>query len=446
MELLMQYIWQHRLWLPADMTTVDGCRVEVIDPGLLNTGPGPDFFNAKIRIGARIWAGNIEMHVRASDWHRHGHDHDRAYDTVILHVVASDDCRIHRPGGEEIPQLVMPCAADFSTIYNEMVNDPVSQLPCARHIASLPGIYITDWLTALAFERLYQKSDRVARHVRDSAGDWGEAIYIVLARALGFGTNSDMFERLARQTPLRKLLRHRGDIHAIEAALFGQAGLLENISADTDCPEYIHRLKQDYTFMTAKYGLQPPASVSWRMGRMRPQNFPHRRIAALAQMVADGFTIGYDLLHAETEADVRALFDIPLRHYWKTHYSFSPPGAGDTRPQWRPGEKALSKTSINTLIINVAAPVMHAYGTITGHSALCEHAVELLQSIAPENNSIIRLFESAGIGCPDAFTSQALIQLRRNYCEPRKCLYCRIGHRYLATRAIRRDARLGKND
>lgn len=446
MELLMQYIWQHRLWLPADMTTVDGCRVEVIDPGLLNTGPGPDFFNAKIRIGSRIWAGNVEMHVRASDWHRHGHDRDRAYDTVILHVVASDDCRIHRPGGEEIPQLVMPCAADFSTIYNEMVNDPVSQLPCARHIASLPGIYITDWLTALAFERLYQKSDRVARHVRDSAGDWGEVIYIVLARALGFGTNSDMFERLARQTPLRKLLRHRGDIHAIEAALFGQAGLLENISADTDCPEYIHRLKQDYTFMTAKYGLQPPASVSWRMGRMRPQNFPHRRIAALAQMVADGFTIGYDLLHAETEADVRALFDIPLRHYWKTHYSFSPPGAGDTRPQWRPGEKALSKTSINTLIINVAAPVMHAYGTITGHSALCEHAVELLQSIAPENNSIIRLFESAGIGCPDAFTSQALIQLRRNYCEPRKCLYCRIGHRYLATRAIRRDARLGKND
>lgn len=446
MELLMQYIWQHRLWLPADMTTVDGYRVEVIDPGLLNTGPGPDFFNAKIRIGSRIWAGNVEMHVRASDWHRHGHDRDRAYDTVILHVVASDDCRIHRPGGEEIPQLVMPCAADFSTIYNEMVNDPVSQLPCARHIASLPGIYITDWLTALAFERLYQKSDRVARHVRDSAGDWGEAIYIVLARALGFGTNSDMFERLARQTPLRKLLRHRGDIHAIEAALFGQAGLLENISADTDCPEYIHRLKQDYTFMTAKYGLQPPASVSWRMGRMRPQNFPHRRIAALAQMVADGFTIGYDLLHAETEADVRALFDIPLRHYWKTHYSFSPPGAGDTRPQWRPGEKALSKTSINTLIINVAAPVMHAYGTITGHSALCEHAVELLQSIAPENNSIIRLFESAGIDSPDAFTSQALIQLRRNYCEPRKCLYCRIGHRYLTTRAIRRDARLGKND
>lgn len=446
MELLMQYIWQHRLWLPADMTTVDGYRVEVIDPGLLNTGPGPDFFNAKIRIGSRIWAGNVEMHVRASDWHRHGHDRDRAYDTVILHVVASDDCRIHRPGGEEIPQLVMPCAADFSTIYNEMVNDPVSQLPCARHIASLPGIYITDWLTALAFERLYQKSDRVARHVRDSAGDWGEAIYIVLARALGFGTNSDMFERLARQTPLRKLLRHRGDIHAIEAALFGQAGLLENISADTDCPEYIHRLKQDYTFMTAKYGLQPPASVSWRMGRMRPQNFPHRRIAALAQMVADGFTIGYDLLHAETEADVRALFDIPLRHYWKTHYSFIPPGAGDTRPQWRPGEKALSKTSINTLIINVAAPVMHAYGTITGHSALCERAVELLQSIAPENNSIIRLFESAGIGCPDAFTSQALIQLRQNYCEPRKCLYCRIGHRYLATRAIRRDARLGKND
>lgn len=444
MELLMQYIWQHRLWLPADMTTVDGCRVEVIDPGLLNTGPGPDFFNAKIRIGSRIWAGNVEMHVRASDWHRHGHDRDRAYDTVILHVVARDDCRILRPGGEEIPQLVMPCASDFSTIYNEMVNDPVSQLPCARHIASLPRIYITDWLTALAFERLYQKSDRVARYVGDSAGDWGEAIYIVLARALGFGTNSDTFERVARQTPLRKLLRHRGDTNAIEGALFGQAGLLDNIPDDSDRADYTQRLKQDYAFMSAKYGFQHPVSVSWRMGRMRPQNFPHRRIAALAQMVSDGFTIGYDLLHAETEADVRALFDVRLHQYWKSHYNFNRTHDSDT--QWHPGEKALSKTSVNTLIINVAAPVMHAYGTITGHSALCERAVELLQSIAPENNSIIRLFESAGIDCPDAFTSQALIQLRRNYCEPRKCLYCRIGHRYLATRAIRRDTGVDKND
>ena len=196
--------------------------------------------------------------------------------------------------------------------------------------------------------------------------------------------------------------------------------------------------------MSAKYGFKRPVSVSWRMGRMRPQNFPHRRIAALAQMVSDGFTIGYDLLHAETEADVRALFDVRLHQYWKSHYNFNRTHDSDT--QWHPGEKALSKTSVNTLIINVAAPVMHAYGTITGHSALCERAVELLQSIPSENNSIIRLFESAGIDCPDAFTSQALIQLRRNYCEPRKCLYCRIGHRYLATRAIRRDAGVDKND
>lgn len=445
MELLMQYIWQHRLWLPTDMTTVDGCRVDVIDPGLLNTGSGPDFFNAKIRIGSKLWAGNVEMHVRATDWHRHGHDHDRAYDSVILHVVARDDGRILRPGGEEIPQVVMPCTADFSRIYNEMVNDPVSQLPCARHIAALPHIYLTDWLTALAFERLYEKSDRAADYVRNAHGDWGEAIYIVLARALGFGTNSDAFERLARQTPLRKLLRHRGDIHAVEAALFGQAGLLENIPDDTDAPEYIARLKQDYDFMAAKYGLQQPAAMSWRMGRMRPQNFPHRRIAALARLICDGFSIGYDLLHAQNEDDVRTLFDVKLHDYWKAHYNFSPTNTGGST-QWHPGEHAFSKASVNTLIINVAAPVMHAYGNQTGHTDMCERAVELLQSLKPENNTIIRLFEAAGVDCPDAFTSQALIQLRRNYCEPRKCLYCRIGHRYLATRAIRRDINIGKND
>ncbi len=442
----MQYIWQHRLWLPADMTTVDGRRVEIIDPGLQNTGQGPDFFNAKIRIDSRIWAGNVEMHVRASDWHRHGHDSDHAYDSVILHVVAHDDCRIRRPCGEEIPQILMPCASDFSKAYHEMVNDPVSQLPCARHIESLPHIYITDWLTALAFERLYSKADRTAECVDSSAGDWGEAIYITLARALGFGTNSDAFERLARQTPLRRLLRHRGDIHAVEAALFGQAGLLDDIPDNNDSPEYVKRLKQDYTFMSAKYGLQRPASLSWKMGRMRPQNFPHRRIAALAQMVCDGFTIGYDLLHAESESDVRELFDIKLHDYWKTHYNFSKANIARDSSQCYPGEHALSKVSITTLIINVAAPVMHAYGNITGHTAMCERAAELLQSLPSENNSIIRLFEASGIKSPDAFTSQALIQLRRNYCEPRKCLYCRIGHRYLASRAICRDANIGKND
>lgn len=167
----MQYVWQHRLWLPTDMVTTDGRRIEVIDPGLLNSDSGPDFFNAKIKIDGRLWAGNVEIHVRASDWHSHGHDSDPAYHSVVLHVVEQDDTPILRPNGETIPQVVMPCAADFANIYDRMVRDPLSELPCARHIVELEGIYITDWLTRLAFERLGEKADRILGYLDRAGGD-----------------------------------------------------------------------------------------------------------------------------------------------------------------------------------------------------------------------------------------------------------------------------------
>ncbi len=429
MEKLMQYVWQYRLWLPADMATVDGTRVDVLDPGLLNTDAGPDFFNAKIRIGDKLWAGNVEIHVRASDWYRHGHHNDRAYDTVVLHVVERDDARIKRSDGEEIPQIVMPCAANFSETYHRMVDDRTVDLPCARIIASMPHIYITDWVSALGFERLCAKSDRVLDAVRRAGGDWQQAIYVTLARALGFGTNSDPFERVALATPLRTLMRHRDDRVTVEGALFGQAGFLDNIPDNAD--PYLKRLRQDYEFTAAKYGYVRPLSPGWKMSRMRPQNFPPRRIAALAAMVSGGFGIGSKIFTVRTLEDARALFDFELNAFWQRRYSFE---AEAPHPI-----KTLSKSSVNSLIINVVAPVLHAYGIATGHTGLSTTAVDILHAVEAENNVFVRMFTSAGIDCPDAFTSQALVQLRRNYCESRKCLYCRIGHRYLACHAIRRS-------
>lgn len=426
----MQYVWQHRLWLPSDMTTVDGQRVDVLDPGLLNTDAGPDFFNAKIRIGDRLWAGNVEIHVRASDWHRHGHDHDAAYDTVVLHVVEHDDARICRRDGAEIPQLVMPCAADFSKRYHEMVDNPLAEVPCASQVLTLPKIYVSDWMSALAFERLYQKSERVLQWVDRFKGDWPQTIYVTLARALGFGINSDPFERLAAATPLRNLMRHRGEGGMVEAMLFGQSTLLDKALAQYPDDPYVAALKRDYDFARAKYELQPVRDPGWKMARMRPQNFPHRRIAILSALISGGFEVSYSLLGVNNADEARALFDFPLTGYWARRYSFGAPAAARIN--------ALSRNSVDSLIINVVAPVLHAYGCRTGHNHMTERAVELLQSIPPEDNSIVRLFTSAGIECPDAFTSQALVQLRRNYCQARKCLYCRIGHRFLAQKAIRR--------
>lgn len=428
----MQYVWQHRLWLPSDMTTIDGERIEVLDPGLPNNDAGPDFFNAKIRIGERVWAGNVEIHVKASDWHRHGHGNDSTYSSVILHVVEQNDTRIQRiDGSGDIPQLVMPCAANFSKSYHEFVNNPAADIACADYLKNMPGIYLTDWLTALAFERLYEKADRVSRYAQKFNGDWGQVVYITLARALGFSTNSEPFEQLAAATPLRQLMRHRDSLITIEGALFGQAGLLDKLPDNAANEHYVRRMQEEYYFVSHKYALERPKYLAWKMGRMRPQNFPHRRIATLAAMVADGFTIGYNLTHVVTEDDARSLFDIELKGYWSRRYNFGAPSA--------PSVRALSKSSVTTLIINVVAPVLYAYGNSMGKSELCERAVNLLQTLAPEDNSIVRLFAAAGIECRDAFTSQAIVQLRRKYCEGRKCLFCRIGHRYLAQKALRRQ-------
>ncbi len=410
----MHYVWQHRLWLPGDLTTVDGEHVDVIDPGLHNTDAGPDFFNAKVRIGADMWAGNVEIHVRASDWMRHGHQNDSAYDTVILHVVETDDCRVARRDGGQIPQIVMSCARDFSRSYDEMVNNPAAALACAGELASLPQIYITDWLTALAFERLYTKADRIAELVERLGGDWREAIYVTFARALGFHTNSDAFERLALATPLSRLLRHQGAYETIEATLLGQAGLIPDVAAGTPEGDRAARLRAEHSFICTKYGLVPMRNPGWRMARMRPHNSPLRRISLLASLIAEGFAL--------------------------SHRIFSITGVDEARKLFHTRQGNLGDSSINTLVINVVVPVMYAYGRYLGDSGMEERAIDILQALPAEQNSVIRLFEAGGITCRDAFTGQALIELRRNYCEPRKCLYCRMGHHFLAAKALRRHA------
>lgn len=419
----MHYVWQHRLVMQPDMVTTDGERVEVIDPGMLNRDAGPDFFNAKVRIGNRLWCGNVEMHVRASDWHRHGHDSDSAYDTVVLHVVAVDDTRITRKSGGEIPQMVMRCAPDFSERYNKIVNSPFRELPCAGTVAELPEIMLSDWLTALGFERLYAKADRIAQITEQYNGDVASALYITIARAMGFGTNAEPFEQLARATPLKIMYRYRDSLTRLEALLFGQAGLLE----DTHGCEYAERLRSEYDFLRTKHSLTQSPNTMWKMSRMRPQNFPHRRISALAHLIYHGILYSYyDIIKATDIDSLRNLFRIYLEGFFSTHYNF-------TSEARTPSSTALSEASIDTLIINVAIPLIHANSRTDGDDS-AQRAVEMLSAIRAENNNVVRTFRDAGFKIEDAFISQAAIQLRRCYCEPRKCLYCRIGHRLLSQR------------
>lgn len=410
------------------MVTTDGRRIEVLDPGLLNRDAGPDFFNAKILIDGQQWAGNIEIHARASDWLRHGHDSDSAYDTVVLHVVEHNDADIYRRDGQKIPQMIMKCAADFSRKYQQMVNNPTRDLPCGAEVGSLPSLYITDWLSALAFERLYAKSERIDALLKDNNQDWAETIYVTLARALGFSTNSQPFELLAKSTPLKVLLHHADDVRVLEAILFGQAGLLDPCYNGPD--EYIMRLVQDYNFYSRKYSLRPSANIVWKMARMRPHNFPHRRIAALAAMIASNVLFSNRALEVEDERTARGFFDVTLSPYWGAHFTFG-------QRQSVASQKAFSFSSVTVLLINVVAPLICAYASYLRSDSRMQYAVDLLHALRPESNRIIDIFAAAGIGAPDAFATQALIQLRREYCEPRKCLFCRIGHKLLSQKVKR---------
>lgn len=426
MEQLMQYIWQHRLWIPGDMETNDGHKVRVLDPGLLNSDAGPDFFNAKVEIDGQLWVGNIEMHVRASDWKRHGHDKDTAYDSVILHVVDKDDAAVFRTNGERIPQLVLQVSPLFNMSYEQLVNSR-QELPCSSIISSVPALTITEWVERLAFERLHGKVERVRNILELYNGSWEDVCYVTLSRNLGFGINNEAFERLARRTPLRLLHKHSDSLLQIEALLFGQAGLLDPNATGAD--DYYRRLCSEYAFLANKFSLKPMEPEAWKMFRIRPQNFPYRRIAMLAHYIEGGFNLMSRILDTDGEKELRKLFQVELTGYWSNHFSFG-------KPSEKPS-MALGNNSIDIILINTIAPLYYAYGELTGSYALTDKAISLLESLKPEKNSIVANFTTAGIECDNALTSQALIELRRSYCDARKCIYCKIGHRLLSESAHR---------
>lgn len=424
MEKLMQYVWKHRLWRSEDMVTNTGKKVRVVDPGLLNTDAGPDFFNAKIEIDGHMWVGNVEMHYRATDWKRHHHDSDKAYDSVILHVVAKDDAPVRRTNGELIPQLVLEVSPQFNADYASLVGATI-EVPCATKIKQVPHLTIVEWVEGLAFERLHGKVERIHQLLDSFNGSWEDVCYVTLARNFGFGINNDAFERLARRTPLRLLGKHSDSVLQIEALLFGQAGMLDAQKPGKD--SYYNQLCTEYAFLSNKFQLTPMEKESWKLFRIRPQNFPYRRIAMLAQFIEGGFRMMNRILEAEGEKEMRALFEVELSGYWTKHYTFGKPNDRATA--------TLSRSSIDIILINTVAPLLYAYGELTGNYEMTDKAIKLLEDLRAESNSIVSHFVAYGIDCPDALTSQALVQLKREYCDARKCIYCKIGHHLLSKAA-----------
>ena len=419
-ESLLHYVWKHKLYIPNSLAATDGTSIEIIDIGLHNTDAGPDFFNAKIKIGDKVWAGNVEIHRHADDWEKHKHHTDRAYNSVILHVVENANGVTINEKGEQIPQcqLAIPEHVRQNAAY---LLQSDSRVACQHFLPSIPSLFINSFLSVLSLERLERKTDDIAAHLERFNNSWDEAFYVMLSRNFGFGLNSEAFERLALSLPFSYIQKHSDSLFQVEALIFGQAGLLEeSIPADT----YYNRLREEYAFLKHKYVLKNLDGFLFKNLRVRPQAFPLIRLAQLAALLQKSGRLFSVMLEKEDFQALRLHFQAEPSDYWHTHYVFG--------KESRKSVKLLGDASINTLLINTVAPILFAYGKKTASERYCERAIYILESVKPESNSLVNEFRYAGIHPKHAFDTQAIIQLRKEYCDKRKCLYCRIGHALLS--------------
>lgn len=418
MEDLLHYAWKHKILPLKGLCTQDGRPVEILDTGLHNRNAGPDFFNAKIRIGDTLWVGNVEIHLRSSDWNKHGHQHDPAYDSVVLHVASCLDAEVTDCHGRRVPQMLIPYPDKLKSMYDELLRRDFYP-PCYAVLGTLSKLMIHSWMTALQYERLEQKRLQIMERLALCDHNWEDAFFVTLARNFGFGLNSDVFERWGRAVPLRALDKHRDSLFQIEALFFGQAGLLE----ETVNNGYFERLQREYHYLAHKFSLKRMEPALWSFLRTRPGNFPHVRIAQMAWLFYEERSLLSRLLEAPDTDAVRHILSAKTSDYWQAHYYF-----GQVSP-WR--TKSLSSSTQDLLLINTVSPFLYAYGHYRQDERLMMRALSFLEELKPENNYIIRQWRQCGLPIENAADTQALIQLKKMYCDVRKCLYCRFGYEYL---------------
>jgi hypothetical protein len=428
MEQLLHYTWKLKLFPLKELLTSDGMLVEVIDPGKHNNDAGPDFINAKIRINGTMWAGNVEIHDKSSDWYQHGHDKNRDYDNVILHVAKELDTEVMKSNGQYVPQLQLDVPPHVQAHYDELRR--TEEYPaCYKVIPDLPSLTVHSWMAALQIERLERKTADIRKRVERCNGSWEDAYFTTLARNYGFGINGDVFEQWAQNVPLSAVAHHRDDLFQIEAIFFGQAGLLE-LDAVPECYQkdalndgYFARLRNEYQYLAHKFSMKPIDFKLWRFLRLRPQNFPHIRLAQLANLYYQQKAGLSQLIDCETLDELKNVLSSQVTPYWETHYTFGSESAKN--------QKHLSPGSINLLMINTAIPMLFAYGRHQSKEVLCDRAFDFLEQLKAENNHIIRMWQQVGLPVKTAGDSQALIQLKKEYCDKMDCLRCRFGYEYL---------------
>ncbi len=420
-EDFLHFLWRTRRFDLIDLKTTDGEAIEIQDFGELNPNAGPDFLNATIRIGDVTWAGNVEMHLRASDWLAHGHQHDLAYKNVILHVVFESDKPIFRSNTEG----VYPCLelkkripeGIFKKYWALLHNE--HWIPCQHSFYEVSEITKNLWLERLLVERLEKKTEAIATAFEFNKNDWEETFYQSVARSFGVKINAEPMEWLARSLPHLVLAKHKNNLFQLESMIFGQSGLLEKKHED----EYPNILKKEYDFLKHKHNLTPIEAVSWKFSKLRPANFPTIRLAQLAALVHKSSHLFSKVLDIQSVTDIENLFDVKTGVYWKDHYVFDTPSVSR--------EKSLGLEAIHLLIINTIVPFLFFYGKYKKESQYQDRAFQFLEQLKPENNSITEGWSNLGVELQSAYRTQALIQLKNEYCNAQKCVNCAVGNAIL---------------
>ncbi|MET3499844.1 hypothetical protein ABIC45_001435 [Mucilaginibacter rubeus] len=421
-EDFLHYIWKFRLFERENLQTVDGEELEIFSAGLHNSDSGPDFHNARIRIGETVWAGNVEVHLSASDWQKHGHTNDGAYDNVILHVVYRNDTQLFLPNGRKVPTLELQSriSEELYNKYHKLVFGNQSFIPCENGIATVDALTMQNWLTRVLVERMEKRSANVAAALALNKGNWEQTFYQFLAANFGFKVNALPFELMAKSLPQLILAKNKNSPMQIEALIFGQAGFLEREFKD----EYPLKLQKEYAYLSKKYNLKPIENHLWKFMRLRPQNFPTIRLAQFAALIVQSNHLLSKILEIKEVKALRSLFtEIKVNDYWEDHYRFD--------VQSKPSSKNIGDGSVDILLLNTVALFLFSYGKQHQQQYYISRGLKLLENLPAEKNNIIADFVNLGVKIETAFESQALLELKNNYCNYKKCLQCGVGNKIL---------------
>lgn len=420
-EDLLQYLWKIGLVTDPSAQLTDGSEISILNRGVHNYDAGPDFLNAKIKgTDGTIWAGNIEIHIKSSDWEAHQHQKDPAYNNVILHVVYHHDKEISDANNRLVPTLEINRYIDTSILDRYLhLKRNHNWIPCQEMIGQVDRITKEMFLDRLMVQRLESKSNAINNLWESTGQDWETLLYVSIAKYLGGKVNAQPFEELARATPLSIIQKNIDQKEIIEAILFGQAGLLKGTIKDA----YFQRLKEAYSFYQKKYKLQP-IITPWKLARMRPANFPTIRIAQLAAFFYEQSQVFSKIIDSEEVGNLFSLFDVTASSYWDSHYLFG-------KKIDKNVVKRLGKATQRSLLINVVSPILFKYGEFYNSDVHREKAINLLQNIKAESNTIIKKWKGLGFNPTNSGQTQGLIHLKTKYCDPKACLACSIGHKIM---------------